>query len=213
MAVEFWDALYAFIQFGMVLSVWSYLYKDNVFSRISATIIISISTVHFLMWNIKQLYTQAIIPMTAGRWLLIVPIILGLLLYARLSRKYAWIASYSYSITLGLGTGATLTTLVAGSITGLIASTAAKPFQGTDLFLQASAFLLLVGTIVAMTYWLFTREAKGILGYAVKIGRLFLMAGIGCLYAEDVVWSQSLFVSAMEMVLKNFIRNVLLGGA
>ncbi|RLF17108.1 MAG: hypothetical protein DRZ82_10155 [Thermoprotei archaeon] len=211
MAVNFWDALYAFIQFIMVLSVWSYLYKPSAFSRISAVIVTSISTVHFLMWNFKQVINMAVVPMVNGRWLYIFPIIFGILIYARLSKKYAWLASYSYSITLGMGTGATLSTLVAGSITGLIIGAITEPFKGANAFEIASGLVLWIGVILSMTYWLFTVEVKGPLEYAVKIGRLFLMCSIGILYAEDIIWSQSLLVKAMEMVVTNFIKKVLLG--
>ena len=208
MTVPFWDLLYAFIQFTMVLSVWSYLYKENVFSRMSATIVIAISTVHFFMWNLKQVYTMAVIPMIEGRWLYIFPILLGLMLYTRLSTKYSWLSSYSYAVSLGLGTGAVLTTLVEGSITGLISAAVLSPFKGTTAFETASGLIIIIGLICSMTYWIFTREATGILGYTIKIGRLFLMASIGILYAEDVLWSQSIFVGAMEMVI-NFIKMVL----
>jgi hypothetical protein len=207
----FWDALFAFIQFVMVLSVWSYLYKDNIFSRIAAQIVISISTIHFFMWNLKQVYNMGIVTIyTHGRILNIIPIILGILIYLRISKKYSWISTYSYAVMLGLGTGAVLTTLIATSITGLIASTINTAFSGATTFERVSGIILFVGVILGMTHWLFTREAKGIMGYAMKIGRLFLMASIGILYAEDVLWSQSLFVGAAEMVLK-FIRGVLLG--
>jgi hypothetical protein len=218
MAMAFWDALYAFVQFVMVLSVWSYLYKDNIFSRISAQIVISVSVIHYFMSYLKVVYNQGIIPMmpvgwyplSAGKWWNIIPIILGILLFARLSRKYSWVSSYSYALTLGLGTGATLTTIIQGSIIGLIVNAFSAPFLGTTTLDQASGILLLIGAMTGLTYWLFTREAKGSLGYAIKVGRLFLMASIGLLYAQDVVWSQSLFVGAMQMVLK-FIKGVLLG--
>jgi len=210
-ALGFWDALYAFIQFAMVLSVWSYLYKDNIFSRISAQIVISISTIHFFMWNLQQVYVMGVAPIfSEGRILNIIPIVLGILVYFRISKKYAWISTYSYAVMLGLGTGAVLTTLIPTSIIGLIVSTVEAPFQGTSIVEQASGILLFIGVILSMTHWLFTREAKGMMGYAMKIGRIFLMTSIGLLYAQDVLWSQSLFVGASEIVLK-FIRAVILG--
>lgn len=209
--MEFWDALYAFIQFAMVLSVWSYLYKDNIFSRISAQIVISISTIHFFMWNLKQVYLMGVTPIfTHGRILNIIPIVLGALVYLRLSKRYSWISTYSYAVMLGLGTGAVLTTLIATSVTGLISSTVAAAFRGANAFEKFSGIILFIGVILSMTHWLFTIETKGVVGYAMKIGRLFLMCSIGLLYAQDVLWAQSLFVGAAEMVLK-FIRGVLLG--
>lgn len=222
MAVPFWDALYAFIQFGMVLSVWSYLYKENVFSRLSATIIVAISSVHYCMWMFKMSYNDVIVPLftglhygetvtLGGRLLCLAPLILGLFIYLRISRKYSWLSTYSYAIMLGLGTGAVLTTIVERSIVGLIVTAIMAPLGKATAFETFSGILILIGTLLSITYWIFTREATGVLGYGIKVGRLFLMASIGMLYAEDVLWSQSLFVSSMEMVIKNFIKAVLLG--
>lgn len=205
------DTLFAFIQFVMVLSVWSYLYKENIFSRVATSIVISISTIHFFLWNVQRAYDMTVIPLSRGRYLILVPVILGALLYTRLSKKYAWIASYAYSVQLGLGTGATLTTLIAGSVIGLISSTVLEPFKYATTIERVSGFILFIGVLLSMSYWIFTREAKGTFGYVIKVGRLFLMASIGMLYAEDVLWSQSLFVGAWEMVIDKFIKAVLLG--
>ena len=68
-----------------------------------------------------------------------------------------------------------------------------------------SGILVFIGSLLALTYWIFTKEATGLFGYAVKIGRIYLMISIGFLYAQDVLWAQSLFVGAWEMV-NNFIK-------
>jgi len=200
--------LLGFIQFAMVISVWSYLFKENIFSKTATTITIAISTVHAFMYNFSNASDMAITPLLEGDYIYIIPIILGLLLYTRLSTKYSWLASYSYSVSLGLGTGATLSTLFSSNVANLIVNTAQQPFLGTGLFDQLSGLLLFVGTLLALTYWIFTKEAVGLFGTGVRIGRWFLMISIGLLYAEDVVWSQSLFVAAMEMVIL-FIRQVM----
>lgn len=204
------DMLFAFVQFAMVLATWSYLYKDNVFSRMSSQIVIAVSTVHFFLVKMTQLINVGVIPIfEEGRILNLVPIILGLLLYFRLSKTYAWLSSYTYAVSLGLGTGTTLSTLVAGSIVGLIISTIRAPFEGTTLFEVASGWLLVFGTVFAMTYWIFTKEFEGPMAYVLRIGRLILMISIGLLYAQDVLWSQSLFMGAFEMLI-TFVK-ILLG--
>lgn len=191
----------AFVGFVMVLSVWSYLFKENIFSKTATTITIAISTMHAFMYNTRNAYDMTVAPILAGDFLYIIPIILGLLLFTRLSSKYSWLASYSYSVSLGLGTGATLSTLFSSNVAKLIVNTASQPFIGVGIFEQLSGLLLFIGTVLAITYWVFTREATGIFGYGVRVGRWFLMISIGYLYAEDVVWAQSLFVAAMEIVL------------
>ncbi len=201
--------LFAFVQFVMVLATWSYLFKDNVFSRMSSQIVIAVSTVHFFLVKMTQLLDIGIMPIfEEGRILNLVPIILGLLLYFRLSKTYAWLSSYTYAVSLGLGTGTTLSTLVAGSVVGLIISTIRAPFEGTTLFEIASGWLLVFGTVFAMTYWVFTKEFEGPMAIVLRIGRLILMISIGLLYAQDVLWSQSLFMGAFEMLI-TFVKMLL----
>jgi hypothetical protein len=201
-----------FAQFVIVLATWSYMYKENALSKMSAQIPIAVGTVHYAMRYLGRSYSQGLVPvLTEGKILNLIPLLLGLALYTRLTKEYGWVSSYTYAIQLGLGTGAALTTLVPGSIISLIVSTVEKPFAATTLLEQVNGLLLYVGVLMAMSYWIFTREFKGPLEYVLKIGRLFLMVSIGLLYAEDVMWSQSIFVSAWEMVLK-FIY-VLLGQA
>lgn len=200
--------LSAFVAFAMVISVWSYLYRENIFSRTATTITIAISTVHAFMYNYTNAWRLAVVPLMEGDIIYIIPIILGLLLFARLSSKYSWLASYSYSVSLGIGTGATLSTLFSGNVAQLIVNTAYAPWNKPGAFYMISGLILFVGTLLAITYWIFTKEATGIFGYGVRMGRWFLMISIGYLYAEDVVWAQSLFVGAWEMVLL-FVRQVL----
>lgn len=203
------DMLFAFVQFVMVLATWSYLFKDNVFSRMSSQIVIAVSTVHFFLVKMTQLLNLGVMPIfVEGRILNIVPIILGLLLYSRLTKTYAWLSSYTYAVSLGLGTGTTLSTLVAGSVVGLIISTIKAPFEGTTLFEVASGWMLVFGTVFALTYWIFTKEFKGPMAIVLRIGRLILMISIGLLYAQDVLWSQSLFMGAFEMLI-TFVKMLL----
>ena len=211
MTVAFADAVYMFIQFTMVISEISYLYKDNFFSRASAQIVVAISTVHFFLSNYNSVYLQGVVPIfTSGKYGNIIPLALGALLFTRLIKGKGWMSSYSYAVMLGLGTGAIFTTLIQGSIISLIVSAALKPFADTDPVIQISGIIFVVGLICSLSYWLFTVEFKGKMQYIWKVGRLFLMCSIGILFAEDVLWSQSLFVGAMNMVL-NFIKVVLLG--
>jgi hypothetical protein len=199
------DMLFMFIQMVMVLATWSYLYRDNFFSKAAAEIVISVSTVYFFLSFYDSLWQQAIVPILDGTNLLnIIPIILGLLMFSRLFKGYGWVSSYSYAILLGLGTGATLTTMVQGSITTRISDTVTRPFAATLWQDQLGAWLTVFGVIFSLSYWLFTIEYKGYLAYSLKIGRLFLMCSIGMLYAEDVLWSQSLFTGAATIVVNFF---------
>lgn len=198
--MEFVDILYAFIQCVMVLATWSYLYKENVFSRMSATIVVAISTVHFFLVNMRNVYNMGVIPIfEQGRFVNIIPLMLGFMLYFRLSKDRGWLSSYGYAAGMGLGTGAILSTIVPAQIIGLTITAIEGPSK-----YGLSGVILFLGVVFSLSYWIFTREFSGPYAYILKIGRVFLMVSIGLLYAQDVLWSQSLFVGAAEMVLNFF---------
>lgn len=204
------DALFMFIQMVMVLAVWSYLYKDNIISRASAQIVVSISTVYFFLSNYQQVVNVGLVPIFQGKVLNIVPIVLGALLFTRLIKGYGWVSSYSYAVMIGLGTGATLSTLVSGSIITRIVDTVTRPFAVKGIADVLGAWITIIGVIFSLSYWLFTVKFQGPLRYSLKFGRIFLMFSIGLLYAEDVLWSQSLFVGAAQMVV-NFFKVIIFG--
>lgn len=212
MALTIQDTMFLFIQMFMVVCVWSYLYKtDNPFARGAAQIVISISTVHYFLVNINRIYLQVLIPLFNGSKLInIIPVVCGILFYTRLWKGHGWIASYSYSLSLGIGMGSLFTTYIGSNLLTPINRAITQVTGATTAFNQASAMLAFIGTLCALTYWLFTVELKGPLRYILVFGRLFLMSSIGILYAQDVVWAQSLFIGAADKFLK-FFRMVFLG--
>ena len=210
MAVEV-DAVFNTIQMLMVFATWSYLYRENIFSRCASVIVIAFSTVHWFLYYTQRFWDRGVVKVMEGQYQMIIPIILGLMIFTRLTRKYSWLASISYSIRLGMGTGTALSTLFSGTIATYIVLLVEAPFKSDTMLGMANGVLLFVGALFAMTYWLFTVEAIGWLSYVTKIGRWFLMASIGMLYAEDVLWAQSIFVGAWEIVIDGFIKAVLLG--
>ncbi|MBN1683547.1 hypothetical protein JW865_08365 [Candidatus Bathyarchaeota archaeon] len=212
MALTIQDTMFLFIQMFMVACVWSYLYKtDNIFARGAAQIVISISTVHYFLNNLNRVYLQVLIPIMDGTRLInIIPVLAGVLFYTRLWKGKGWIASYSYSLSLGIGMGSLFTTYVSTNLLNPINRAITQVTGATTPFDQASALLAFIGTLCALSYWLFTVELKGPTRYILVFGRLFLMSSIGILYAQDVVWAQSLFIGAADKFLK-FFRMVLLG--
>lgn len=212
MALTIQDTMFLFIQMFMVACVWSYLYKtDNVLARGAAQIVISISTVHYFLVNINRVYLQVLIPIANGTKLInIIPVLCGILFYTRLWKGKGWMASYSYSLSLGIGMGSLFTTYIASNLLTPINRAITQVTGAATAFDQASALLAFIGTLCALTYWLFTVELKGPLRYILVFGRLFLMSSIGILYAQDVVWAQSLFIGAADKFLK-FFRMVFFG--
>lgn len=96
------------------LALFSFMYKDNPFYRIAEHIFAGLTTGYQvgLIWDsviLQQLWN----PMTAGigndtahgNWWLIIPGILGFLMFTRFSKNFSWISRVSLAFVMGVTAG------------------------------------------------------------------------------------------------------------
>jgi len=77
----------------IILSQLSMIWKKNVFFRWGTRVAVGFALVYTALSNLWYLNSRVYRPVTTkGEFLWILPVILGLMMYGRLSRKYAWIS-------------------------------------------------------------------------------------------------------------------------
>ncbi|MCK4580604.1 MAG: hypothetical protein KAU10_04575, partial [Dehalococcoidia bacterium] len=99
-----------------IIATMSMLWKDNVFFRFGQAAVMGASIAHYTFMNFQSVHNNAIKPILAGNVLFIIPVVLGLLMYSRLSSDLAWLAKYPTSVLVGVGTGV----MIAGTLRGQI---------------------------------------------------------------------------------------------
>jgi len=121
----------------------------------------------------------------AGRWWLIIPVIIGLLSFTRLT-KYRWAARYPVAALSGIGLGVFFGFNLRGSIIAIITSTVnelitlqPEPF---------SAIVTFIAVVSVCTYYLYSEKYStifhsrtGKLYYVMRLGRLCMMGSFGYL--------------------------------
>jgi hypothetical protein len=121
-----------------------------------------------------------------GRILLIVPLIIGLLVFTRWT-KFRWLARYPTSMLIGIGVG-----LIAGlAIRSQIINMAKMTITNIATLSPdpASAIIMVVGVVTLLTYFLYSRTYsyefhQGRLALIARIGRIFLMCAAGFLWCR-----------------------------
>jgi hypothetical protein len=111
------------------------------------------------------------------------PVLLGLLLFAKLSPRYAWLGSPSMAFLVGVGAAAAL----GGSVLG----TLFPQIQATASLASFQAFVILVGTVLTLLYFQFStlkeRSGPPWLAKAIEVmrwgGQLFIAITFGVLFA------------------------------
>jgi len=159
----------------------SYLFylAENVV--IGGSIVISVASLY------KSLISSFVNPVGGGKISLIIPFIIGLLTFARLT-KHRWLARYPVAVMSGLGIGVAFGLTIRSQVLNVVVTTVtdvvdAKPDLGSAIF-------MFVGVIAVLTYFIYSvrlsnifHSPTGSMRYIVIFGRYCLMASFGYLAA------------------------------
>ncbi|UCD17829.1 MAG: hypothetical protein JSV44_02690, partial [Candidatus Zixiibacteriota bacterium] len=109
----------------LILSLFSFLYRDNRCYKLSEHIFAGLSAGYYvgLIWQ-TVILQQLINPMfDDGRWYLIFPGILGVLMFTRLIPKWSWVSRVSLAFVIGNTAGIFLISSLHGLIFPQVLST------------------------------------------------------------------------------------------
>lgn len=190
------------------IAILSYLWKLNYVYKIAETFSVGALLAHTLLnsWT-GSIEGICLKPILAGQVARIIPLIFGLAIFSRLSRRYAWISRYPTALLAGVGTGVMFGATFDAQILTQLAMTA-QAFTDMGVF---SAGVILIGVVTTLTYFIYTREHTGPLGISARIGRVFAMFSFGMNYAAELIWYLTLVVGIMIRLVDLWIKGAILG--
>ena len=185
---------------------FSFLYRQNMFYRIMEHIFVGIALGYSLSIAAGNIERIGLTPLAKGSYDLVIPIFLGILLFAGLSKRHSRVRAISTAVLAGIGTGLVLRGIVGGQIIGQIVGLAA--LTRGDLRTVFGGAVVFVATFTTLTYFLFTRPTGGImaaiqrpLGRINQIGRYFIMVGLGATLGSTVLSNSSFIVERIQFLL------------
>ncbi len=210
---------------ALTLCVFSFLYRDNPLYKFAEHLFVGVSAGYFIIlrfWtvivtNLWEPLQKAFaghgvsdrVGMFAAQqgdyrgWLLI-PAILGLLLFARLFGKISWISRWSLALIIGVYAGLKTTGFAQGDfIEQVLASL--QPLWTGHIGSSINALIFMVGIICSLLFFFFSREHKGALGAASKLGISFLMVSFGAGYGYTVMSRVSLLIGRFQFLLEDWL--------
>ncbi|MEW5923601.1 MAG: hypothetical protein AB1746_06405 [Candidatus Zixiibacteriota bacterium] len=201
-SLTFWDHFEIWLRAYLILSLFSFLYKDNRFYKMSEHIFAGLSAGYYvgLIWQ-TVIIQQLINPMIdEGKYLLIIPGLLGVLMFARLIPKWSWVSRVSLAFVIGNTAGIYLINALHGLIFPQLydtmgSLTKAKGFSGGLL-----ALVVIIGVISTLIYFYFSKEHKGVLGVTARVGIWFIMIAFGAHFGYTVMGRISLLIGRAEFL-------------
>ncbi|MFH1372243.1 MAG: hypothetical protein ABII79_00385 [bacterium] len=188
------------------LAIFSFLYKDNPFYRLAEHIFAGLSAGYYigLIWEsviIQQLWD----PMLGGSWWLVIPGLLGVMMFARLWPKISWVSRIALAFVMGNTAGIFLVTQLHGIVLPQMQDTM-LPLGGVDGFASALlAVVIVVGTISTLIYFYFSKEHKGVFGITAKVGIWFIMVSFGAHFGYTVMGRISLLIGRVYFLANEWL--------
>lgn len=179
------------------VSIYTVAFADNNLFRFVESVFVGTSAGYMVTANWFNYIKPQLLNVQKGQYMLLVPFLIGLLVYTRYIRSIAWVSRISLAFTLGYGAGFILSKDFKPNFLAQVIAT----FRSLDTF---NNWLLVVGVITSLVYFLFTVEQKGIVGFASKTGRWVMMIALGAAFGSTVMARVSLFLGRVQFLLTEF---------
>lgn len=199
----------------LTLACFSFLYKDNVVYRVSESIFAGVSFGYFIgLARLNTLEPNLFRPLFGDfsrNGLLLIPLLLGLMLYLRYIPKVAWISNWSLAIYVGYYMGVNLTQRLHGEILPQARGTmlALDPGRVGGWWPVVGNAVVVVGVITVLVYFFFSSPHRGPLKPTARIGIYFLMVSFGASFGYTVMGRVSLLIGRLTFVANDWARPLL----
>jgi hypothetical protein len=188
----------------LTLCIFSFLYKDNPFYKFAERLVAGVATGYFTMllfWtNFQDKVWEPIF--RDGHYIYIIPAILGLIMWTRFSRKWAWISRYSIAFYIGIGSGVAITVSLYTYLFKQLQATIGYPIGLSPDGINQ--LLIVIAVLSALIYFFFSKPHKGAFGFFSKIGIYVIMIAFGAGFGLTVMGRVALLVNRV-IFLKGYL--------
>ncbi len=142
---------------GLTIAVYSFLYKDNPFYKLAEHLFIGASTGYIIViaWNdaLRPILVEPLIdPRGPSSYYVIIPGLMGLLMFSRFFKGMSWISRIPLAFLIGYGAGVAAPANIQAYIIRHTGATITPLFEMG--FFSLNAWSIIFG-IVALAFWAF----------------------------------------------------------
>lgn len=187
----------------VTLMVISIMWKENPLYRITEHMMIGATAGLSVFMAYDTLQKNAFTQISQGSYDLVIPVILGLLLFSRYSNRMKYLNRYPIAIMLGVGLGLAVRGIVEANIINQIVNMAV-PLSGGPVQ-KLETIIVPISAIATIVFFIFTTEHRGPIGRIAKIGRWSLMIMFGYLFANASLTRFGWLIARAEFLLSDWL--------
>ncbi|MCU0605832.1 MAG: hypothetical protein MUF78_00055 [Candidatus Edwardsbacteria bacterium] len=195
---------------GLTLAIFSFLYKDNPFYKFAEHLYVGVSAAFAILYTWAfDVWPMLVEPMfygrgaasAADRWILLVPMLFGLLMLSRWFPKIGWLSRWAIALTVGIAAGLGITGQIQGILLPQVAGTLV-PLTSLD------NVLMVVGVISTLVYFYFSIAQKGAVKVGSRLGMIFIMVAFGASFGYTVMARISLLIGRLYFLAYDWLHLV-----
>ncbi len=192
----------------LTIMITTLAWKDTPVSKTAEHIYLGVITANTIVmaWgNIDSIGLQKIM---SGQILYIIPVVLGIMAYARYSKKNFWIYRYPIALVVGIGVGTAMSGLVGGSVIDQIKASFYQLNVPGDIGASLNNLIMVVTLVSAMMYFIFTIKATRN-PLATKIstfGRYAMMAAFGYSFANTIATRINQYAGRIAFLMLEWLQ-------
>lgn len=182
----FWPLFWGGIAAVVTLGIFSFLYRDNVVYKFIERLWVGITTGYWTMLLFHTSFQDKVVTpiFRHGKFWYILPTVLGILMWFRLSKRYGFLARYSLAFYIGISTGIYIPLAIKAAVLYQLHGA----IRGIDATWSGLMFALaVIGMVCSLTYFFFAREHRGALAVTSRVGIYTLMIGFGAGFGMTVM--------------------------
>jgi hypothetical protein len=210
---------------GLTIAIYSFLYKDNPAYKLAEHIYVGVSagyTVCIAYFNVIQpnlidqifdrekvfilatlknhiIFLWRPLSLSKGDYFVLLPAVLGLLMYSRFFKKISWVSRISIAFVIGAAAGIGVPNSIQASLIRHTSATIAPLFSTSGI--QINAFIIVVGVVAVLIYFFFSIEQGKGLKSVSWVGIIFLMVSFGASFGYTVMSRVSLVIGRMRFLI------------
>jgi hypothetical protein len=136
---------------------------------------------------------------------LIVPGLLGLLLFTRFLGKGSWLSRWPLALIIGVFAGIKTTGFAQSDLVAQVQGSLQSLWIPGHPWDTLNAIIFTVGLIASLLFFYYSREHKGALGVTSKLGIMFLMVSFGAGYGYTVMSRVSLLIGRFQFLVDDWL--------
>jgi len=195
----------------LTLGIFSFLYRDNPVYKLCEHLFVGVSAGYYVVLTMtSSVWPDMIEPLfkhfsANSNYLLLVPLFLSILLFSRFFPRGDWLSRWPIAFILGVYPALRITGFGQGDLVEQIHGTILPLWVPGDLGTTIGNVLLIVGLLSTLIFFFFSKEHKGALGGAARLGVYFLMVSFGASYGYTVMARVSLLIGRVMFLLDNWL--------